>query len=315
MAPRPSVAPRAPSASPQALPTDPALVKRLKSDALAEHFRFAPETFAKGGMDLANRTMYTATAQVEQSLQKLIQDGEQGIDEDEVQRGVYRLETLLEDAIDTQFDLFEIYVLRNTFTFKDDLLPYLALPHHEHLDPSLRGADAPALEAYEAELAAYEHELEVERELAAAELFLQAKVARARETAELVGYLKPPGKLDPAAPPPSTAALLSDQLTALQSRLTDLLATPAPPPPSSAAHDAGAAVPGAPWSASRSAFVNWAAAAKAGPGGASAAGGAGGRGAAAASEDATVEGLRRQAEETGSASDAKTLLGLAGAHK
>ena len=86
MAPRPSVAPRAPSAGPQAFPTDPALVKRLKSDALAEHFRFAPETFAKGGMDLANRTMYTATAQVEQSLQKLIQDGEQGIDEEEVQR-------------------------------------------------------------------------------------------------------------------------------------------------------------------------------------------------------------------------------------
>lgn len=43
---------------------------------------------------------------------------------------MYRLETLLEDAIDTQFDLFEIYVLRNTFTFKDELLPYLALPHH-----------------------------------------------------------------------------------------------------------------------------------------------------------------------------------------
>ncbi|GAA5924308.1 hypothetical protein JCM3775_005652 [Rhodotorula graminis] len=312
MAPRPSVAPRALSAGPQALPTDPVLVKRLKSDALAEHFRFAPETFAKGGMDLANRTMYTATAKVEQSLQKLIEDGVPGFDEDEVQRGVYRLETLLEDAIDTQFDLFEIYVLRNTFTFKDELLPYLALPHHEHLDSSLRGADAPALEAYEAELAAYEHELEVERELAAAELFLQAKVARARETAELVGYLKPPGKLDPAAPPPSTAALLSTQLTALQSRLTDLLATPAPPPPSSAAHDVGAAIPGAPWSASRSAFVNWAAAAKAGPGGASAAGNAAARG---ANEDATVEGLRRQAEETGSAGDAKGLLSLAGASK
>lgn len=45
-------------------------------------------------------------------------------------QSIYRLETLLEDAIDTQFDLFEIFVLRNTFTFSDDLLPYISLPHH-----------------------------------------------------------------------------------------------------------------------------------------------------------------------------------------
>lgn len=86
MAPRPSVAPRAPSAGPHTTPVDPALIKRLKSDALAEHFRFAPETFAKGGMDLANRTMYTATAKVEQSLQKLVEEGVEGFNEDEVQR-------------------------------------------------------------------------------------------------------------------------------------------------------------------------------------------------------------------------------------
>lgn len=55
---------------------------------------------------------------------------------------MYRLETLLEDAIDTQFDLFEIYVLRNTFTFKDDLLPYLALPHHVRPFPPLAPARA-----------------------------------------------------------------------------------------------------------------------------------------------------------------------------
>ncbi|GAA5827469.1 hypothetical protein JCM3770_006968 [Rhodotorula araucariae] len=314
MAPRPSVAAPAPATGPSHVQApDPALIKRLKSDALAEHFRFAPETFAKGGMDLANRTMYTATAKVEQSLQKLVDDGVEGFDEDEVQRGVYRLETLLEDAIDTQFDLFEIYVLRNTFTFKDDLLPYLALPHHERLDPSLRGADAPALAEYEAELAAYEAELEAERELAAAELFLQAKVARARETAELVGYLKPPGKLDPTVPASPTASILSSQLALLQSRLSELLATPAPPSHSSAAAAASGSAPApAPWAASRSAFVNWAAAAKVAPG----QGGPARHGVAVASaEDATVERIRYKADETGSAADAKALLDLAGGNK
>lgn len=65
--------------------TDPALA-RMKRDLLTEHFGWAPETFAKGGMDLANRTMYTATAKVEQSLQKLVDDGVEGFNEDEVQR-------------------------------------------------------------------------------------------------------------------------------------------------------------------------------------------------------------------------------------
>lgn len=60
--------------------------RTLKRDLLTEHFRFAPETFAKGGMDLANRTMYTATAKVEQSLQQLVEQRVEGFSEDEVQR-------------------------------------------------------------------------------------------------------------------------------------------------------------------------------------------------------------------------------------
>lgn len=40
------------------------------------------------------------------------------------------METLLESAIDKHFDLFEIYVLRNTFTLQTELIPYLQLEHH-----------------------------------------------------------------------------------------------------------------------------------------------------------------------------------------
>ncbi|GJN91237.1 hypothetical protein Rhopal_004255-T1 [Rhodotorula paludigena] len=304
-----------------------ARTKRDKADLIAEHLGFSAERFATQGMDLANRTMYTATAKVEQSLQKLVDDGVEGFDEDEVQRGIYRLETLLEDAIDTRFDLFEIFVLRNTFTFADDLLPYIVLPHHEHLDPSLQGADEPTLAEYEEELRLYEDELQKEHELACAELFVKARHAKAVEQAELVGYLKPPGKLDAATSSPSDRArILSSQLTLLQTHLASLLSTPTPPRTSSSA--AGPAAPGgaadtdvAPWAASRSAFVNWAAGVKAG-GPSSAAAAAGGEGAAgkAASgqqqqEDAIVAQLRQQADETGSAGDAKALLGLTKAAK
>jgi hypothetical protein len=40
-----------------------------------------------------------------------------------------RLETLLEAAIDKHFDLFEIYVLRNTFAVKTELIPFIELRH------------------------------------------------------------------------------------------------------------------------------------------------------------------------------------------
>lgn len=63
----------------------------------------------------------------------------------------------------------------------------------DNLDPSLKGTDAAVLSEYEEELRLYEAELQKERELASAELFVKAKAAKAQEQAELVGYLKEPG--------------------------------------------------------------------------------------------------------------------------
>lgn len=66
-------------------------------------------------------------------------------------------------------------------------------PRKDHLDPRLKGTDPAVLAEYEEELRLYEAELQQERELACAELFVKAKAARAQEQAELVGYLKEPG--------------------------------------------------------------------------------------------------------------------------
>lgn len=38
-----------------------------------------------------------------------------------------KLETLLENAVDRSFDLFELYLLRNTFHVDTDLIPYITL--------------------------------------------------------------------------------------------------------------------------------------------------------------------------------------------
>ncbi|GAA5885718.1 hypothetical protein JCM5296_000123 [Sporobolomyces johnsonii] len=273
----------------------PAQLKALKATILTEHFRFAPETFAKGGMDLANASMYAATAQAEASLQKLVDDKVPGFEADEVQRGIYRLETLLEHAIDSSFDLFEIYVLRNTFTFPDPLVPYIALPHQEHLDPALEGTDEATLQEYETELRLFEEELQKERELGVAELFLRQKAARLQEQAEHVGYMKG-GEREPLS---ERTEILTAHLASLQTRLSELLATPTPPAHPSPSRESAAI---APWATSRSAFVNWAAAKKAV---------ALPRGNAQdkdKAEDAVVGQLQGEAKATGAARDAKALL-------
>lgn len=44
-------------------------------------------------------------------------------------QGIHQVETLLESAVDKNFDLFELYVLQNTFAVRDDV--NIVLEHHE----------------------------------------------------------------------------------------------------------------------------------------------------------------------------------------
>ncbi len=50
---------------------------------------------------------------------------------DEIENGVYQLETLLEATVDKTFDKFEIYTLRNILTVPDELAPWMRLGHYE----------------------------------------------------------------------------------------------------------------------------------------------------------------------------------------
>jgi hypothetical protein len=68
------MAPRASTTAAAASALDslsPAELKAVKANLFTAHFKWAPETFAKGGMDLANTTMYAATRIVDESLQQL----------------------------------------------------------------------------------------------------------------------------------------------------------------------------------------------------------------------------------------------------
>ncbi|KAM3460644.1 hypothetical protein NHJ6243_005700 [Beauveria neobassiana] len=64
----------------------------------------------------------------------------------EIEHGTHQLETLLNASIDKNFDIFELYVMRNILTVKPDDQPYMQLAHYQGLDfdapPAAAGADA-----------------------------------------------------------------------------------------------------------------------------------------------------------------------------
>lgn len=52
-------------------------------------------------------------------------------DREELEKGVHKLETLLENAVDKNFDRFELYVLRNILNVDPALVGWVRLAHHE----------------------------------------------------------------------------------------------------------------------------------------------------------------------------------------
>lgn len=89
------MAPRASTAAAAASALDnltPAELKAVKANLFTAQFKWAPETFAKGGMDLANTTMYAATRIVDESLQQLATPPAEGgerpftLEEDHIQK-------------------------------------------------------------------------------------------------------------------------------------------------------------------------------------------------------------------------------------
>jgi hypothetical protein len=52
------------------------------------------------------------------------------------EKGLHRLETLLESQVDARFDLCELYILRNVFNFQHELLPYAILLDDADTEPA-----------------------------------------------------------------------------------------------------------------------------------------------------------------------------------
>ncbi|QPC77006.1 hypothetical protein HYE68_007758 [Fusarium pseudograminearum] len=134
-------------------------------ELLTEHFGYPPASLLDDIINTVNVLADRALDSVERLLLSIPpqalgfsskhapKDGSSALPPDEaakleIEHGTHQLETLLNASIDKNFDLFELYTMRNILTVKHDDQPYMLLGHYEGLDfAGLEGHDRPTAES------------------------------------------------------------------------------------------------------------------------------------------------------------------------
>ncbi|KAG4280738.1 hypothetical protein FPRO04_05452 [Fusarium proliferatum] len=134
-------------------------------ELLTEHFGYPPASLLDDIINTVNVLADRALDSVERLLLSIppqslgfsskhaSKDGTPALPPDEaakleIEHGTHQLETLLNASIDKNFDLFELYTMRNILTVRPDDQPYLRLAHYEGLDFSgSEGPDRPTTES------------------------------------------------------------------------------------------------------------------------------------------------------------------------
>ncbi|KAG0260780.1 hypothetical protein BG011_001619 [Mortierella polycephala] len=110
---------------------------------LTEHFGFAPLSFVDDVINSVNNMIYQASMALQEFIESEMENvvaghyGDMNIDpnldpKDESGKCMHKFETLLESAVDKNFDRFELYALKNIFGVPEDV--DIVLPHYEALD-------------------------------------------------------------------------------------------------------------------------------------------------------------------------------------
>lgn len=124
----------------------------------------------------------------------------------EIENGTHQLETLLNAAIDKNFDIFELYVMRNILTVKREDQPYMQLAHYKGLDFST--AVASTTGGDDAPRPTTESVTQLRRRLHASQkLQVALETERVRNDALLTKLRAALGVKGPVAPAPAAATV------------------------------------------------------------------------------------------------------------
>jgi kinetochore protein Mis12/MTW1 len=116
------------------------------TELMTEHLQYAPLTLIDDIINSANAILYQSMEALETYLRDALipslpsKKADKAFDLDaeedneelyrELEFGMAQTETLLENAVDRNFDAFELYVLRNVFNVPEEVDGYLRLRHH-----------------------------------------------------------------------------------------------------------------------------------------------------------------------------------------
>ncbi|KAF9158550.1 hypothetical protein DFQ26_007480 [Actinomortierella ambigua] len=97
---------------------------------LTEHFGYSPLSFVDDVINSINNLIYQASMALQAYAEQEMADIDPSLME--CAKCIHRFETLLESAVDKNFDRFELYALKNIFGVPEDV--DVVLPHYEALD-------------------------------------------------------------------------------------------------------------------------------------------------------------------------------------
>ena len=113
---------------------------------ITEHLQYTPLTLVDEIIDTVNAIMYRGVTELENGMFAMdparlgfkasAESTDHGDPEfpeakQEIEEGLHKFETLLEAAVDKNFDKFEIYVLRSILSVPEDLARWVRLSHYE----------------------------------------------------------------------------------------------------------------------------------------------------------------------------------------
>jgi kinetochore protein Mis12/MTW1 len=120
------------------------------TELMTEHLQYAPITLIDDVINSANAILYQAMDAFETYLRDTLipslptsavrakpfdLDAPEDVEKEELFKelefGMAQVETLLENAVDRNFDAFELYVLRNVFNVPEEADGYIRLKHHQ----------------------------------------------------------------------------------------------------------------------------------------------------------------------------------------
>jgi len=207
---------------------------------LTELLGFHPQLLLDDVVNVAYETLYHAVEALEVFLLRWAEERPENVVK-EVDGGLYAFQTLLESYADTAFDFFEVWALRNVFSFppSETALPII-LPHHSGLALQEPEQDEEELRLQLDQLRMRVREArKLNLELRKADGRAEQRLARARERLEHFAFLR------------GTATAATSVADPLADLLQALFTLPAP------VYPVGSGTAKRPWEESKKGYLNW----------------------------------------------------------